>query len=242
MIYAILVGYEYSKTREGLLGIDVDLGKMFEYCTTMMNLSTDNIKVISDTPRTKIPCDQYLCPDSSFLNILESLSSCIKCRDVKILFYYTGHVVNIDKVRYLVLPDSSLFSEQELYRVFASFRNDVEIFEIMDCCYGGALRLPYTLNLPSSGPVYSASIILIASCREYEKSASTDKGSFFTEAVITYFTQQIHSLDLHNIQRDLIRFTESLGQNPQIFLSNLRTTNLWSWVIGPRVCFEEKDS
>ena len=91
MIYTLLIGYKYENTSNELLGVEIDLTLVYNYCHFRLGVPNSNIKIITDIKELSgIPCDKYLCQSENFTHILSQLSSCMNCKDLKVIFYYSG--------------------------------------------------------------------------------------------------------------------------------------------------------
>lgn len=240
MIYAILIGYKYTDTSDELFGVDIDLYRMFNYTHNTLNIPLDNIKIITDI-RTlgNIECNKFLCLDEDmkiFLDILDSLGECMKCDDIKILLYYSGHGILMDNKQYMVLPGtrSTLIGEDIVYQCLRKFRKNVEIFSIIDSCYRSIITLPYIIDdvKKYNGNEYPSKIICFSSSNHNEKSVSTVKGgSVFTEAIIHYLSVNNEPrVRLSDITNNLRTLTQLYNQTAMVTISDPEIVELWPWV------------
>lgn len=235
MIYAILIGYKYLDTIDELLGVDIDLHRMFNYTHNTLNIPLDNIKIITDIKSLgDVGCNKFLCLDEDmkiFLDILDSLGDCMKCDNLKIFLYYSGHGISMNNKQYMVLPGKQLLSEDVVYQCLKKFRKNVEIFSIIDSCYRSIITLPYVLNdiKKQNENDYPSKIICFSSSNYNEKSVSTSKGSVFTEALIHYLsTNSEHKLsEIRNSMRSL---TQLYNQTAMVTVSDPEIVELWPWI------------
>lgn len=256
MLVSILIGFEY--TTDILPATSGDLNIMHNWCRkfcdhvyTLTDIVIDENCGIRDTDLHErhniVPVNDGESLHDELRRIME------QHRCDRLILYYSGHGVSES----LILPNNTVLPFITLRNYICRYTDiSTEIFCILDCCNSSGMMLPYELcnnhfMLRRYGDIKFTEhkILLLASCRQDEKSVATDHGSLFSKWFIEYMTELNRPFRLRpgnvylpphanrnlenlagKIRGQMYRLRSGYHQTISIYGSQIMDPLLWLWI------------
>ena len=204
---AILIGFNYKRSgrRQPLLGIIIDLYRMYKYCLR----KNYDIKVITDFDIDEDREDfiQALIDetiDTGIIEFSEALAP-IEGKEIPFLIqqeldgeqamlvYYSGHFIN----NYFILSDNQEMSIKSFNSlVYNSLDSSCQLFLILDCCCSKDVQDCYRLVINDKKMIYESFAHNYPRIHSITLTPNTDKvpmdsnGTSFTRDVVNYFRKR----------------------------------------------------
>lgn len=236
----VIIGFTYHQdpSTQTLSSIIEDVGRMVGLIRKGGGIPI----IITDTPNDSV---KFLDTHTFIVTTSEEFFNAIKELELnneqRVIIYYSGHGETESRMR---LPDAVLYPLADFRDLITSMApHSAEIIFIIDCCYGGGLSLPYTLDFDKrcfklSGDLDRPclqSVICISAANERQRSSVVESvGSIFTKHIAHTISERIiNLLSINSLVKAQISYEGMIHkQTLNIHASYPIQPILFTWVIN----------
>lgn len=223
---AVVIGINYKGTNAELRGCINDANNMCSFLKTKINLTDNDIILLTDETQLKPT-------RSNILNTLSSVIDKVKVESIEtILLSYAGHgsyTIDYNKDEKISEGDANgkdeclvpldystkgLITDDELFALFIKrIPKNCTLVSIMDCCHSGTiLDLPYVYRCTNNGIIEEhgtyfddmSKIIKISGCRDNQTSADAYINGSYQGAMTNTFLKILNDNNYNVSCRQLI--------------------------------------